>query len=256
MPLPRINGVKGAYLQPPRYGESESGPFTLYTYEGTKTELLNLVGSIKGLGGTWEMEESHSGAKCKLSARFAVNVASGTPEVPVDTWEFFSFTHEKDLLESDLTSITHNITEDQKRIIRAAISNPQPGKSPALVPGTPAYVVYALELHGVRSSYKFVPTIRHTQTVSSNWTVKASLANVGRIITTPTFTTLEALPAWVLFNIPSDAWTGNATDLGFNLAYGWLKMYPTIRGAAFQKIALEQTWVYGLWSTFLYGNPL
>jgi hypothetical protein len=60
--------------------------------------------------------------------------------------------------------------------------------------------------------------------------------------------------------LPNDVWTGSGnvgpTKLTTALAYGWLKMHPSVRVAAYQKNQMEQEWHYGLWSIYLYGNPL
>lgn len=244
--MPRINGIKGAYPQPLRYGKDQNGSYTLVPYEGTKAEVLSLISSIELLKGTWEFEDSYSGAKCKINARFPVNTVSGQQEQPIDQWEFFAAKVEKDLLETDNAAI-NAISSADKREIRRSIAA---SDSPTAFGSQAAVDVYNLMLDGVRARIQFAPSLKHTQTVSQNWTVKASLTNVGRIISTASITTLEAIPSAILFNLPSDTTTKSG------VSYGWFKMHPTVRVAANQKISIEQEWIYGLWSTTLYGSVI
>jgi hypothetical protein len=93
--------------------------------------------------------------------------------------------------------------------------------------------------------------VRHTQTVSSNYTVKAALTNVGRIISTGSFISLEGVPSDILFNLPTFS-SSRAPDL----VYAWLKRFPIVRTGARQKVQIEQEWEYGLWPPLIYGSLL
>jgi len=239
MSNPVITGKKGAYQQPQRLGLSESGGYAILTWEGTRNEVLANVPGIEAMGGLWDYEDSFSGAKCRLVGRFAVQ--PGQEEVPVNTWEFFAGEIEKDILESDV-AVVNGISEDEKRKIRDAIQNPTPGQSPSLI-NTNAINLYLLMLTGVRSVRVPTPTLRHTQTVSNNWTVPAARTNVGKIILTANMGALEAIPNDILFSLPS------LTSTRTGLTYGWLKLDPTVRTAARQRTQIEQEWRYGLWPT-------
>jgi hypothetical protein len=236
---PIITGVKGAYQQPQRLGFAESGEYAILTWEGTRNEVLANIPGITAMGGFWDFEDSFSGAKCKLTGRFAA--LPGQQEIPIDTWEFFAGEAEKDILEADNAAV-NGISDDEKRKIRDAIQNPVPGQSPSLVNAN-AINLYLLMLSGVRSVRVVTPTLRHTQTVSNNWTIPASRANVGRIISTASMVSLEAIPSDILFGLP------NFVSTRTGLTYGWLKLDPTIRSAARQKTQIEQEWRYGLWAT-------
>jgi hypothetical protein len=184
-------------------------------------------------------------------------VAGGATEVPVDSWEFFANHCEKDVLEAD-NSPVDSISLANKTRIRNFILNPS---------GPDGYVVtedsfeddgtetlpfdlYKQMQAGVRSIVVNAPTLRHTQTVSNVYTVKATLTNVGKIISSATLTILEDLPFGVLFNLPTDVSTR------YKQHYGWMKVHPTVRCAARFKMQIEQEWQYGLWSELLYNQPL
>ncbi len=253
MPAPIVNGQKAAFLQKPKYGRNESGDYTLFTYEGTKAELQALVPAIVGAGGMWEMEESFTGVGSKLTARFSTNVgAGGGTEVPTNTWEFFANRVEKDLLESDLASVA-TISKAEKAVIKGAIAN---NENPSLAGA--AGTIFDLEQIGVRARIQFAPILKNTKSVSTAYAVKASLTNVGKIISPTSIGTLESIPNTVLFNLPNDVWSGTGVIPAPTptMAYGWLKFHPTIQVAAYQKTQIVQEWVYGLWSTFLYGAPI
>ena len=146
---------------------------------------------------------------------------------------------EKDVLEAD-NSIINGLSETEKRQIRTIIQDPSAG-TPAPLGGTNANKIYQLMLTGLRAIRVNAPTLRHTQTVSNNWTVKASFANVSKLISTASLISTEAVPSAILFNLPNDA----SVRAGFQ--YAWMKNHPTVRASAFQKMQIEQEWQYGLW---------
>lgn len=249
--MPRINGVKGAYLQPPRYGRNESGPYTLYTYEGSKNELLSSVSTIESLGGLWEMQESFSGAKCVLTVRYGVNAQGGTAEVPVETWQLGAASVEKYILNADAPRISAFSRAVREHLKQSVEGNGIPALYNAGDPtNSDLSELYDLMLEGVTSAVQFCPHLSHTMTVSTNWTVKAALTNVKRIISTASLPALESIPNTVLFNLPNDV----STKPG--LSYGWLKGYPEVQYGAWNKIQIRREWTYGLWATIIYGAVL
>jgi len=234
---PTITGSKGAYLQPQRFGINESGGYAILTWEGTANEVKSNIPAILSMGGLYDYQDSFSGAKCQLTARFPL--LPGVQETPIDTWEFFAAVVEKDVLEAD-NSIINGLSETEKRQIRTIIQDPSAG-TPAPLGGTNANKIYQLMLTGLRAIRVNAPTLRHTQTVSNNWTVKASFANVSRLISTASLIATEAVPSAILFNLPTDV----SVRAGFQ--YAWMKNHPTVRASAFQKMQIEQEWQYGLW---------
>jgi hypothetical protein len=244
MPNP-INGKRGAYLQPTRYGRDSSGLYNLFTWEGTKQEVLGNVPAIEALFGYWEMEESFTLAKCRLTARIPVSTTQ--QETPVDVWELFSNTVEKDVLEAD-NAVINSFTQADINQLRSFIQSPEsaPGTITPFTAAAQAAGINQLYLEmtkGFRSLLVNAPVLRHTATASNGYQVPGSLTNVGRLISTATLKSQEAIRADIANNLPS----GSSSQGNYN--YAWLKMYPVIRGAAFQKTQVEQEWHYGLWIT-------
>ncbi len=247
--MPIINGQRGAYFQPTEYGSDASGPFFIWRYEGTRAEIEQLIPGVAAAGGQWRVSQGYSGARDILEARFSSQPGDTGGETAIDAWEFFANEVEKDLLQTDNAAV-NAITADEKRKIKEAIENPTPGKTPALT--TPGAIdVYLLMLEGVSSLRVSAPVVRHTQTVSNNYAIKASLTNVGRLMSTLSFLALEGVPSTVLFNLPNFSVGTEKANLG--LRYAWLKRFPVIRVGALQKMQIEQEWEYGLWATTLYG---
>lgn len=238
----RINGKRGAFLQPLRYGVDESGPYTMIVFKGTVTDVKAKIADIELGLGLWEIQESEDGLQATLTARYPTFAGGTGADVPDNEWEIFGQSSEKDILEAD-NPIVNALTDTEKRAIRSFIANPDQQASPAIIPGSSADKLYKLMLNGLKSVRVFVTTLRKTQQVTASYQVPASFANVGRIYTTTSLIDSEPLMradiAANLANVVS-----NRTGLG----YGWFKMAPTIRSAAKQKTQIIQEWEYGLWA--------
>ncbi len=249
-----INGTKGGYLQPLRYGRDSSGRYAIYRWEGTTAEVNANIGYVEGLGGVWETEESFTGAHTILNARIPAD-PNGQDDT-VNTWEFFAQTAEKDLLESDNAEV-NALSEQNLAAIRGFLQTPPtPDEVFAGLDfgtdgdATTAEEVYNLMVFGVKSIRVNVPTLRHTATASGANTIIAVLENIGRIFSTSGLFRYEGIPNSVLFALPQDS----SSKAGF--AYGWYKKHPTVRAAARQKVQVEREWEYGLWPTLIYGSVL
>lgn len=241
-----INGQRGAFPQPGHFGRSEAGAYTIKIFEGTLDAIYQVAAIVEASGGLWEITESYTGARHRMECRFPIDF--NVTEQAIQEWELFAQEVEKDVLQADLAALD-GISRDEKEKIRAAIDNPSANQSPALSNPT-AIELYLEMLDGLRSVRVAVPTLRHTQTVSTLWTVGAALTNVGRIISTSSLLALEGVPPGLLFNLP----TGNSNRAA--AGYGWYKKFPTVRIAAGHRLQLEQEWEYGLWSTLIYGTRI
>jgi len=253
------NGKIGAWLQPPKYGTTETGSFTEYEWRGSLATIRAYTNFVAAAGGFWEIEETPTGTNCKLRARFPRNI--NNTEVPVNTWELISTDAEKDLLLSDIAAVTA-LTDAERRVIREAIANPDPAVDPTdpsadIVLSSTAIIVYRLMLNGERSNPVSVPTLRHTQTTSNVWTVKWSQTNVNRVLTNKTMGTAvaaggEGAPTNLVFNLP-DVDPAPQGPTFPTLKYGWKKKFPIVRYAYGQRIQIEQEYTYGLWCPTLVG---
>jgi len=249
-----INGRRGAFLQPLTYGVDPSGRYTIYVWRGTVNECLANVPAIEASSGLWEMRESWTRAACELTAH--VPTITGQEEQIENTWELFSQDTEKDVLEADIGSL-NTMSADNKRLVREKVKDTS-GPSPNFTGASASFStgIYLLMLNGLTHVVTPVPTLRHTQTVSRNYQVPASLTNVGRVMTTAYLQASEDIRSDINANLPND--TSSRVGEGFTLRYGWYKKFPTIRGAARQRTVIVQEWVYGLWPTdpALYGAML
>jgi hypothetical protein len=114
--------------------------------------------------------------------------------------------------------------------------------------------VLALLADGVHSYRLHVPVLRVSKLVSRSYPIKASLENVGRLITTETMQTSEGVPDALLFNLPESRTIIKANTL--SMAYAWYKNYPNVQQVAGARWSVTQTWEFGLYSTFIYGYPI
>lgn len=247
----KINGKKGAYLQPIKQGKNESGRYAVLHWEGTRNEVMFQASWVEQMGGTWEFTDSFTGGKCVLEGRIPRDIYQ--QEQPVDTWEFFAAIAEKDILASDIAAV-QNFNDENLENIRFYLQNPPPaGTTPTFTntgDRTNAVAIYNLMRAGLQSIRVNVPTLRNTVTVSNVYALQVSLANVGRIISTGSLRNLEAVPAGTVALLPNDS--TNKTGFG----YGWYKKHPTIRAGARQKTQIEREWEYGLWPTLIYQSIL
>lgn len=247
---PVINGLTGAHEQPVEFGRDTSGPYVIRRWRGTHAAIYSKYNECVLGGGVSSVKEGYG--VHELTARFAIqqDTGDGTTETPINNWEFFASHVEKDILEADIPAI-ESLSANDKTKLRNLMQNPPATSAdiPSFDSGN-ATTLYGLIRNGLRSIRVNAPALRHTQTVSNQYTVRAALTNVGKILSSSTLATVEAIPTSVLFNMPADS--SNRAGL----AYGWMKLHPTVRVSAKQKLQIEQEWEYGLWPTIIYGTPL
>lgn len=247
---PIINGQALAHEQPQRYGWDSSGPYLIRSWHGTRVAIAAQYSLCVADGAFAEVKQGI--ALDSLEARYAIPAGSGNPTTDiVDNWEFSAGVVEKDFLEADISAI-NSLDDADRTQLRNLIVNP-----PATSDATPAWEsqdgadLYALVKRGLRSVRVNHPILRHTLTVGSSYAVKASMANVGQLLSTAKVIHDELLPTDILFNLPATVYAGSD-----RLVYAWFKMHPTVRVASRSKTQIEQEWEYGLWPTVLLGNAL
>jgi hypothetical protein len=242
--MPTKNGQKGPHLQPTNYGLTESGRFATWTWQGERSVIQQLIPGIEALGGVWTLQESFTGGADTIVARFAT--IPGEVETPVNEWELFASKSEKDLLHYDCAAI-NSLTDEKKRDIESALDDPS--HSPEFNDDN-AQEIYSLMLSGFRAAVVGAPILRHTQTVTRNWQIPASLTNVKSIYSTGSLIDVEGIPGDILFQLPLEI----SSKDGF--VFGWYKDYPTVRTAARRRSQIEQEWQYGLWPVRIFGSAL
>jgi len=106
------------------------------------------------------------------------------------------------------------IDDAVKRLIRRSVQD-WSEDSVFISPDPDANALHTLMVNGVRSVRVNFPTLKVSKLVSTGYSVKASLTNAGRIISTTTLETAESIPGTLLFNLPNYS----TTKGGF--VFGW-----------------------------------
>lgn len=243
----KLLGTPGAIEQPRKWS---GGPFKVDSlvraWRGPKEAIYALLAQIKTTGFDWTLEEQGPNATLTTSAP-----SIDAPEVPVDTWELLPSAVEKDLLEADVPIVNRLDGDEVDNVRRFVEERSIPGGG---VLGDDVTTLYRLMIKGMRSVRIFAPTLRRTRTVTSQYAVVQSNANVGRLLATGSLIATEAVPASFLISLNSFPFT--ATDPhpsdGVALSYGWFKDPPSLQVAANARLQIIQEWHFGLWPTVIY----
>lgn len=232
-----------------RMGKNEQGYYAVRKFEGTASEILALIPEIQAAGGLWDFDDSYSGAKCVIVARFATNGGLyGLPDTEEiqDDWEFTGKQYEKDLLSADVPGAT--LTQVEIREIETAIA----GQTVPNISSAAALEAYKAMLWGQKSVKRNAPVLRHTSQASKLYEFKSAIKNVDRILTTNKLVADNPnLPLSISNNLPNQTWTQEVNTP--TKYYGWYKNHPDISVGARNKQILTQTWEYGLWTLAGYG---
>lgn len=228
-----------------RYSPTDGWSGT-WQIEGPKAAVKPLIDQLAALGYNFTYRcDKNPLAQIQYST--IGTIAPGGQETPTLQWEYFANSAEIDVLEVDSANI-NSISDDNRRIIRSAINNPDATTGPTLTGNSLS--LYQLMLGGVRSYRINQPTLRVSKIVSGSYGVKASLTNIGRIISTNTLSLQESIPNTILFELPNYI----STKSGFS--FGWYKKFPNVQQAGGNRWNISQEWEYGLWAPFLYGSVL
>lgn len=257
-----INGRRGAFRGLASQSLTESGYVVTFRFEGTQNEMIAEWGSWARAGAVCVYNERHGGM-ADLEVRLSW-IPSSVAEVPISTWELDNHTVEKDLLEADFPNpgTVGPISQENRKVISNAIANPpaDPIHQPVFedVSGTAdaAIAIYDLMCANVRAFPFEASVIRHTQTVSNIYTVKASFFNTGRIISSASLPALEGVPANLLFSVPATPAPTQFIETPGDLQYGWRKARPNISKLALQKWQIVQNYELGLWAIAIHGTVL
>lgn len=252
----RINGKTDATLNAEEIRYSpQDGWSGNWSQQGPKESIKALLNPLAAQGFTLRYSCDQSPVATVQYSTTGI-VEPGGVETPTLVWEYFANIAEIDILEADLGGTLgrvngNAISEDDKRLIRQAIQSPSES-SPA-ISGADAITLYQLMLGGVRSFRVNVPTLRVSKLVSGSYPVKASLTNVGRIITTATLEVQEAIPATLLFNLPVSSTVSKG---GISFAHTWYKHFPNVQQVGGNRWNVSQGWEFGLFPINLYGTAL
>jgi hypothetical protein len=287
--MSKITGSTAAFQQPYEVHKNESGVRTIVPYESTDAaQILSWQNYAAALGLPFDVKFSHG--KGRIDITYPYDFTQNPATEVVNLWELFAQKVEKDILEADLSfGSLAAITPEDAQLIKIALSQYESGikilsswfstptqlttdasgkastakltnsdGTDAAAASNPAncYSAFCLMTHGVRSYPILAPCLRHTQTVNAQYAIKASLTNVGKVLSTATLQSNEAIPSGLLFNLPTFTNVNYIIEEADDLKYGWYKDFPTVRQIAGSKWNIEQEWQYGLYSIKLYGAPL
>lgn len=237
------------------YSPSE-GWSGLWNVEGPKASIRALIGQLAALGYTVDYSADQN-PKAQLSYSSQGSIGDpGSAEQPALMWEYFANDAQIDLLEADNSGSNgtiniNGLSDSERKLLRNRI-NGQDVDAPVGA-STTFNELYKLIDAGVRSFRINVPTLRVSKLVSGSYPVKASLSNVGRIITTDTLQIQESIPSTLLFNLPASY---SVTKHGFTFVYAWYKTQPNVQQAGGNRWNVSQQWEYGLWPVKLFGTAL
>lgn len=257
-----ITGAAVAVQQKTTGYKKQTGSYEIYTEDHTTEAAAIAAGQALAVNGyEWEVSPL-SGGCYRMTARGESSPLGGggtvaDPNLPLnDVWELQPNVVEKDFLEADLSAI-NALSADMVALIKKSGDDPSYAyASDAIYTAatSPQKTTIAASVKllraGVKSIRVFAPVLRHTLTVSRNYTVAAALTNCGSVLSTSRLYSSEGVPNTLLFNLPTGS-NPTRTD-GLVPKYGWFKKYPQVTQVGQGRWQIVQEWEYGLWSTELY----
>ncbi len=118
--------------------------------------------------------------------------------------------------------------------------------------------LWTLAQAGVRHIEVEQPIFRLSRFASRTYNIPFSYAHVGKLLTTATMIDDSTAPSD--FGFPINEIVAGFSDPiradGLAVAYAWKKKKPRLNGSGGNKRRVDQEYVYGLWSTDLYGQPI
>ena len=197
---------------------------------------------VKDLGVKWQIEWTEQNTVLSVPGVHFVTPIS-------DNWELQAATSEKDVLESDAPIIESITATDLTALRKYLIDGDYQFASDSV--GIDGQTVLDLLAHGITSMVQEQPILRRVRMVSSNYAIKDSLSNVGKVIKASTINALEGVPTDLLFNLPT-AYTPSNSIAGITRHYGWFKRYPSVLQQAEGKWQITIEYHWGLWSDDIY----
>jgi hypothetical protein len=254
-----------AVEQPVKYTYDKGrGYTTSRSWKGTEAQIRALEVSYQAWGWSTEVRQ---GPIWSMTATLGADERSGQGgETPVDTWELFANTTEKELLSSTVTGVK-TLSDARMSCLRSALDGKidfvqydcsTQAKTPAAIYGDAAStMLYRLIRSGVRHDRIVVPTLRHTKTASRDYEFEAAVSEVGSIFKTESLRNYNVMPSWIYNNLPQSPAANPLTRTdGVIVYWGWNKHYPQISVSAYGKSQIVTEWEYGAWSTTLYPTNL
>lgn len=245
--------------------ERSRGTTTVRTYKGTQAQIIALEQAAILNGWSTDVQE---GPLWTLTATLGADDRGGTgAETPVDTWELFANSTEKEILSSNIPGV-QNMTSIDKAFMRdvmdgkldardydysSASKTPEWGGD--ATQKARADQIFRGIIAGMKSIRLNIPTIRHTKTASRDYEFQSALTGVDHVYSSSALNSAEGLPGWIYWNIPAAPASNPFTRTdGITVFQGWAKHYPQIQISAFGKSQIVVEWEYGEWITVQHPN--
>jgi hypothetical protein len=237
-----VKGFPGATPQPTSYRfVAGQGWVTVLSWEGPKAAIQGLASVVQSNDGG---QVGPTGDPTIWRAEVYIgNLADGSTEVPVDTWELDAGWQTKSLLQHPRSQA---LGSDTLRDVKHAAENPSIQVSFV----GDAEILYDLLVRGQDSYVENNWVLRHTRSASRNFAATVATGGVNRLWT------FAQILAFTMPSTISAAVTSLATPPyvePVNYAWRWLKSAVTLQKAFLDRTLITETWTLEMWSTFTYN---
>jgi len=230
-------------------------------FKGTETEITNLYLQYTSLGSTCEVQK---GPVWTLT----VDIQG---EDPVFQYEILLEPKVIDILDTDAFKV---VTNKNVFLINYTADN----VSASLDTGT-GQIAYpdfdgdatqealatkalTLKLHGFSEMTLFVPVMRVSYVVSSDYQVPNSVTNIDVVHSTDTMINVENIPIGIwgalqdsyTTTVASTIYNNQTVNLVYN--YGWLKRPPQVTYQSNNRIQVTQEYQFAAWVVDVYGSMI
>jgi len=241
----KATGSNNITLRVARGGKRNLGGFYREeVYEGTRQSVETAYGFFVGIGAA-DVFIEHDGPLWRLIVRREDQSPAG---FPVQTGTRLQNQRvQKSIFEPPGPN---NISDQELRDIQKFIDNPDSDILPEDFLSDDAYYLYSLALRGVTSRPVEQPWLIKTVTQLNTRSFLLSFTNVGRIFSTASVIADAGVANVLRFGLPADV----SNRIGFE--FGWLKHGAEVEPGPGNLHVATQSYEYGFWSTFLFGDLL
>lgn len=248
-----------------------TGWTTTYITTGEFDELNALANSYVDLKwhATLEEEDANTWVLTTVIPYKADDGPDVTVEVPQIQWDLKYNEVSKPLLEVD-NVVVNMITDISARVIQEGLKENNEsivinglGRLKTAGKITENERLASLNIfHHMMAGWKTwpvnVPYLVKSTVASSQWELDWTQSNIGRIYTTNSLLTNEAIDTRLINTIQTNfnqTFT-NASNAVIIKAYGWYKGAPQTTATTYGRVVYNQQWTYGLWPTVISQPPI